>query len=117
MSTISSFTGDNYRLIVTIVKKGVASKLVAATKKANIGGGTILLGKGTANAKTFQRIFGIDYEPEKEVVFSLVKAENVDRALEIITEITELDKPGKGIAFVLRINSLAGLAHLFAFKS
>lgn len=114
MSNYSSLPGENHRLIVTIVKKGIASKVVAATKKAGVGGGTIFLGRGTANKKIYLQIFGMDYDPEKEVILTLVEQEKVDMALEVITRETHLDKPGQGVAFVLRVKELSGIVHLLA---
>lgn len=114
MSNHSSMPGESHRLIITIVKKGIASKVVAATKKAGVGGGTIFLGRGTANKKLYMQMFGIDYDPEKEVILTVVEQEKIDMALDLITKETHLDQPGKGVAFVINIKGLTGMAHLLA---
>jgi nitrogen regulatory protein PII len=112
MSIYSSMPGDDHRLIITIVKKGVASRVVSATKEAKIGGGTVFLGRGTANKKMYMQIFGIDYEPEKEIIFTLVEQEKLNAALEVIVKETKLDQPGKGIAFVIRVRQIIGQIHM-----
>ncbi len=38
----------DFKLIVTIIKKGEATRVVAASKKAGAKGGTIFYGRGTA---------------------------------------------------------------------
>lgn len=103
---------EKYKLIITIVKKGLASRVVSSTKKAGVEGGTILLGKGTANKNIYLKFLGIDYDPEKEIILTLVKQEMVDPILEVIIRETQLDKPGKGVGFVINIKELAGICHL-----
>lgn len=103
---------NNYKLIVTIVKKGAASKIVAATKKAGAEGGTILFGKGTANKNIYLDFLGMDFEPEKEVILTFVKQEIAEDILAVITREANLNKPGKGIGFVIDIKRLTGIMHL-----
>jgi len=112
MIIYSSMSGDDYRLIVTIVKKGIATKVLDATKEAKIGGGTVFLGRGTASRKTYLQILGMDYEPEKEIIFTLVEKNKLDQTLDIIVKETDLNKPGKGIAFVIRVSEVIGQIHM-----
>lgn len=100
------------KLIITIVKKGVASNVVSATKKAGVGGGTILFGRGTKTSKLYLQILGMDYDPEKEIILTAVGSETADSILELITQTASLNKPGNGIAFMLDIKNLLGVAHL-----
>lgn len=109
----NEFTADeNYKLIITIVKKGTASRVVAASKKAGAEGGTILLGRGTASKSVYLDFLGINFDPEKEIILSFVKEEVTDTVLQAITEEGQLNKPGKGIGFVLDIKGLHGIVHL-----
>lgn len=100
------------KLIITIVNKGLASNVVAATKKAGTGGGTILFGRGSKTPKNYLQLLGIDYDPEKEVILTIVDSDKADSILELILQTASLNKPGRGIAFMLDIRNLLGIAHL-----
>lgn len=100
-----------FDLLVTIVNKGFAEEVMTAAKTAGAEGGTIINGRGTGvheNAK----LFGIAIEPEKEIVLILVDRANTNKALDVITNALELNKPGKGIAFVLDVEKVVGICHL-----
>jgi len=109
----SGFTVDeSYKLIVTIVKKGIASKVVSASKKAGAEGGTIFLGRGTASKDIYLDLLGINFEPEKEIILTFVKEDKVNEVLQVISDEAKLNKPGKGVGFVLNIKGLTGIFHL-----
>ncbi len=98
-------------LIVTIVAKGWGDKVLEASLKAGAEGGTIMLGRGAGiHEKT--KIMGICVEPEKEVVLSKVFRAKEDAILQAIVDAVDLDKPGTGIAFVLPVEKVVGVAHL-----
>jgi nitrogen regulatory protein PII len=100
-----------FDLIVSIVNKGFAEEVVEATKKAGAEGGTIINGRGTGiheNAK----IFGIPIEPEKEIVLTLIDRTKTDRVLKAVLKAVELNKPSKGVAFVLEVEKTVGICHL-----
>lgn len=95
-------------LIVTIVNKGFAEEVVEATKLAGARGGTILTGRGTGiheNAK----LFGIPIEPEKEIVLTIISKDKTDIILESISKAVDIDKPHRGIAFVLEVDKASGM--------
>jgi nitrogen regulatory protein PII len=50
-------------------------------------------------------------EPEKEVVLTLVPAASVDKILAEIVAAAQLNDTGRGIAFVLPVEQVAGVAH------
>jgi nitrogen regulatory protein P-II 1 len=80
-------------LIVTIVRKGWGEAILEATMAAGAHGGTIIPARGIGKNEQ-QRVFGIQIEPEKEVVLTLV--------------------PGaiKGLAFSLRAEDVIGIVQL-----
>lgn len=98
-------------LIVTIVNKGDAEKVVDASRKAGAEGGTILLGRGTG-IHEHTRLFGIIIEPQKDVILTLVKRSISEQVLDAIVARTELNKPGRGIAYVIPVERVAGITHL-----
>ena len=51
-------------------------------------------------------------EPEKEIILTVVPEEKVDRILEAIVTAADLEKPGHGLAFVLPVDRVVGIAHL-----
>ena len=85
---------EQYKLIVTIVKKGIASKIVETTKKAGAESGTILLGRGTAEESIYLDLLGINFDLEKEVIFTICEESKVENVLEAITGDVKLKKPG-----------------------
>jgi len=112
MSDKKLIIDGSYKLIVTIVKKGAASKIIAASKKAGADGGTVFLGRGTAGKSIYLDLLGMNFDPEKEIILSGVKEDKVDSVLQAILEEGKLNKPGKGISFVINIKGLAGIVHL-----
>lgn len=100
-----------FDLIVTIVNAGYAEDVVEAAKKAGAEGGTIISGRGTGiheNAK----IFGMSIEPEKEIVLTLIDRDKTKQVLSAVSDAVELNKPCKGIAFVLEVEKTVGICHL-----
>jgi len=106
---------ESFKLIVTIVNKGKASEVVEASKRAGAEGGTIILGRGTAK-KSFLDLLGINFEPEKEIILTLVREDKVNDVLQAISDEVKLNKPGNGIGFVINIKELLGIIHLLKMQ-
>lgn len=102
-------------LIVSIVRKGWSESVLESSMKAGAHGGTVLFGRGIGRNEQ-QRVFGIQIEPEKEVVLTLVPAELVQAVLETVTAAAELTKPGHGLAFVVPVERVVGVVHLVQEK-
>ncbi len=98
-------------LIVSIVRKGWGDTVLEATMKAGAHGGTVLFGRGIGRNEQ-QRVFGIQIEPEKEIVLSLVPTDIKDRILAEIVRAADLTAPGHGLAFVMPVEQVAGIVHL-----
>ena len=98
-------------LIMTIVGKGWGETVLEASMKAGAEGGTVLLGRGVG-IREKQTIMGIPIEPEKEIVLSVTFPDKKEAILEEIVRTAELDKPGKGIAFVVPVEKVVGICHL-----
>lgn len=101
---------QQFDLIVTIVNKNRAELVVEASKMAGAEGGTILSGRGTG-IHEHAKLFGITIEPEKELILTLIKRERTEAVLEAILTKADLNTPGKGIAFVLDVEKVAGINH------
>ena len=100
----------NIALIVSIVRKGWGSTALQASVKAGARGGTVLFGRG-AGINEREKIFGLSIEPEKEILLTVVRSELVDTVLDEIVRAAELNETGKGIAFVVPVEKVAGVAH------
>ncbi len=98
-------------LVVSIVRKGWGDTVLEATMNAGAHGGTVLLGRGIGRNEQ-QRVFGIQIEPEKEIVLTVVPADLKDSILAEVERAAELNAPGKGLAFVLPLEKVVGIVHL-----
>ena len=97
-------------LIVTIGRKGWGSTVLDAAVKAGARGGTVLIGRG-AGRNEQETIFGVSIEPEKEILLTVVRSDRVDAILDEIVKVADLNEVGRGIAFVLSVDKVAGVAH------
>jgi nitrogen regulatory protein PII len=100
---------SNLSLIVSIVRKGWGSTVLEASVKAGARGGTVLFGRG-AGINEREKIFGVSIEPEKEILLTIVSAGQVDTILDAIVRAGELNDTGRGIAFVVPVEKIAGVA-------
>ncbi len=98
-------------LIVTILKKGCAERIIGASKEAGAEGATIIFGRGTGIHEQ-KKLLGIPIEPEKEVVFTVITEDKTDRVLEAIIKAGRLNQPGTGVAFVIELKKVVGVVHL-----
>ena len=96
-----------FSLIVSIVRKGWGDTVLEATMQAGAQGGTVVTGRGIGRNEQ-QTVFGIHIAPEKEIVLTVVAAEQVDAILAEVVRAAELDAPGKGLAFVVPLDRVAG---------
>jgi nitrogen regulatory protein PII len=101
---------SRFSLLVSIVRKGWGSTVLEASVKAGARGGTVVFGRG-AGINEQEKIFGMSIEPEKEVVLTMVDHAQVDTVLDEIVRAAELNQTGRGIAFVLPVDRVAGVAH------
>lgn len=104
---------QSFDLIVTIVNKGTSEIIIKASKQAGAEGGTVIYGRGTGIRET-KTLFGIPIEPEKEIILTIIPANQTEHVLQSIITQGELNKPGAGIAFVLELKKVAGISHLNA---
>lgn len=96
---------DAYKLIVTIVNRGKAEKVVDVSHQAGAEGGTILEARGTA----VRLLLGISIEPEKEIVLTLIEKDKAQTVLDAIVKEVELNEPNKGIAFMISLDQVVGI--------
>lgn len=101
--------GLETELIVVIVERGKADKVVKQAKKAGAKGATVFYARGTGEADVL-RLIGRTIDQAKEVILILVeRGEQQKRIMEAIVETGKISEPGTGIAFCLPITHLFGL--------
>ena len=101
---------QGFKLIAAVVPKGAAGKVMDAAKEAGAEGGTILLARGTGvhEARSF---FGMSMNTEREMLLILIEPERVQEVLDSMVRAGRLDKPGRGMAFVLSVDEVKGIVH------
>lgn len=104
-----------HKLIITIVKKGCAKKVVKASKLAGAEGGTVLIGSGTGVHEN-KSFLGITIAPEKEIILTLVNSQICNKVLSAINEEAKLCHPGTGLAIMLCPKQIMGINHLIGLN-
>ena len=99
---------SGYELIITIVDRGRSEIVVTAAQNEGATGGTVINGKGIGPMDKNIHL-DIPIDPEKEIVLILVESKNAEKTMDAIMEKAEINKPGKGIAFLLDVERTVGL--------
>ncbi len=97
-----------YHLVITIVLEGYLEQVMAAAKRAGCSGGTVIKGRGLSNNNP-AKILGFNIEPERDVVFNIVKEEDKTKVMEEITKEVGIKTKGKGVCIALPVDSAIGL--------
>lgn len=101
----------DFELIVSIVDKGQCGKVIESSQEAGAEGGTIIPGRGSGIHEK-AKLLSFNIEPEKDIVLTLVPADRTEKVLEAIVKASDLNEPGKGIAFVVDVERVTGINHL-----
>ena len=101
----------DHELIVTIVRKGWAEKVIIAAKAAGARGGTVLHGRGVGVHEQ-KKLLGLPIEPEKEIILTLIHKDKTNEVLKAVVDAGKLQKPGHGIGFVLDVDKVVGIVEL-----
>lgn len=97
-----------FKKLTVVVDRGMAEDVMDIARKSGVKGGTILHGRGTGsefNAK----FFGMEIEPEKELVMILMPSDLIDKVVNDLFQELKLGIPGNGILFVEPILDVRGL--------
>ena len=87
-----------YEVIITIVNDGFADLVMDAAKSHGARGGTVMRARGSGIHEA-EKFFGIEIQPEKDFVLTLVKKEHKNEIMRAILNEAGLKTPGKGICF------------------
>lgn len=97
-----------YEMIYTIVEQGYSDIVMQAAKENGARGGTVYLANGTG-AKEYEKFYGIEISPEKEVILIIVERKIKDKIMKAIYEVAGLDTKGAGICFSISLDDVYGL--------
>ncbi|MGI6173481.1 MAG: P-II family nitrogen regulator [Christensenellales bacterium] len=97
-----------FKKMTVIVDRGMAEDVMDIARKAGVRGGTIMNGRGTG-AEYTAKLFGIEIEPEKELVMILMPSGLVDKVVDDLYRELKLEDPGNGILFVEPVLRVRGL--------
>ena len=102
---------NNYKheIIMCIVNSGFSETVMDAARELGARGGTVIRGRGTANAEA-EKLYGIAIQPEKEIVMILVDASIKNDILHALYKAVGLNTPGQGIAFSMPVDAVVGLS-------
>ncbi len=93
--------------IFTIVDKGSSKDCLKAAWNAGARGGTLVHGRGAGIPTEFY--FPLVIEPQKDIVMIITTKDKVEPIRNRISSELELEKPGKGILFILPVFKTSGL--------
>lgn len=99
---------QNYELIVTIVSRGRSDLVMDAAKNAGASGGTIINARG-AGVHEAEKFFGIEIQPEKEIVLILIQKDKRQQVMKEICKNAGLNTEGHGITFSLPVDEVMGI--------
>lgn len=88
------------KLLVAVIEKHKCDAAMAAARKAGAPGGTVLMGRGTAQSK-WLRILGLD-DVEKELLYTLLPASLVRPVMNAIRNAPALSRT-RGILFTIDV--------------
>ncbi|MDD3947475.1 MAG: P-II family nitrogen regulator [Clostridia bacterium] len=98
----------NNDLIITIVNRGHADKVMEAARAKGATGGTVLNGRGTAGE--VENFFGISIQSEKEIVMIVVDHDARRGIMEEISEKAGIKTVAQGVMFSLPVEESIGLS-------
>ena len=108
--------GYKHEVIICIVNSGFSESVMDAARELGARGGTVIRGRGTANAEA-EKLYGIAIQPEKEIVMILVDASLKNGILHALYKEVGLNTPGQGIAFAMPVEDAIGLSEYNADSS
>ena len=97
-----------HEVIICIVNSGFSETVMDAAREFGAKGGTVLRGRGTANAEA-EKLYGIAIQPDKEIVMILIDSNLKNDILHAIYKAAGLNTPGQGIALAIPVEDVAGL--------
>lgn len=94
-------------LITIVVQRKDGQRAIDAAMKAGAPGVTTFYGRGTGVRQKL-KLLGLFIEAEKQIVLVATTKEHVDQIFDGVVKALDLEKPGKGFAYIQSIDRVAG---------
>lgn len=101
------FSDDEFKLVLSIVKRGFESEVLEAAKSVGHFGAFLMQAKGVS--KMQKKFLGFSIDPENTVVMMVVKKELVVPVIKSIYSVTDFKSEAKGMVFALPVSLVAGM--------
>lgn len=109
LSATQGVEGESmFKKLTVVVNRGMAEDVMEIARRSGVRGGTIMHGRGTGLESTI-KLFGMEIEPEKELVMILMPSNLVDKVVSDLSSELKMDLPGNGILFVESVVDVRGL--------
>ena len=100
-----TYLSDVY-LITCVVESGLADKIVNSATSVGAQGATINYAKGTG-VRDRMGLLGVTIDEQKEIIRIIVSKEQSNRIFEAMYLAGNLDTPGKGIMWMVKLDRVA----------
>ena len=100
-----TYLSDVY-LITCVVESGLADKIVDAATNVGAQGATINYARGTG-IRDRMGLLGVTIDEQKEIIRIIVSKEQSNRIFEAMYLAGNLDTPGKGIMWMVKLDRVA----------
>ncbi|GEM_PF-213372 len=104
------FLKQDMNVIITVVTRGFADKVMEAAKSAGAEGATIFNARGNGIHES-DTILGVSIQPEKEVVMIVVRKNIRKKVMRAICVDCGMNEEGRGLCFSLPIEEIGGVNH------
>ena len=101
------FSDEEYKLVVTIVKRGYEREVLESAKMAGHSGSTVMNAKGVS--KIEKKFLGFSVDPENSVIIMVVKDKLVLPVVKAIYASSDFRSEAKGMVFALPISLVSGV--------
>lgn len=104
-----------FKKLTVIVNRGMADDVMDIAREFGARGGTILHGRGTGADSTV-KLFGMEIEPEKELIIIILPATIVDKVSNALSNELKLELSGQGVLFVEPVFDVRGIVEVSGEK-
>lgn len=101
----------DHKLVVAIIKRGWAERVLVEAKQAGARGGTVICARGIGVHET-KKLMGLMIEPEKEIILILTPKDKAEQILQSVVDSCKMEEAGTGIGFVLNVDAVVGVVSL-----
>lgn len=98
---------ENMKAVFIIVNAGFSEEVVTIARNCGARGATIINARGTGHSHA--HFLGMSYDPEKEMVISIVKKDIAEKILDEIKLHAGMQTQSQGICFSMPVDDMTSL--------